>query len=119
MGLSVGSDVAEEATDLLDHLTGIGAQIEPWRRLRRSRVPKHGKPSVAVAAEAESGGVVDAFFRLELEDHSLPLTEHEKDASFEASGAEVDGLPVVVANDYTHFSGWIVDLDDTLHGTEV
>ena len=105
----------------ISSITGPGSafRLRPWRRPRRSRVPKHGEPSVAVAAEAESGRVVDALFRLELEDHSLPLAEHEKDASFEASGAEVDGLPVVVANNYAHFSGWIVDLDDTLHGTEV
>ncbi len=77
------------------------------------------KESVTVASEAEPRCVVDALFSLEVEDDSLSLTEHEEDAALEASGAEVHSLPIVVANDRADFGGWIVDLDDTLHGREV
>lgn len=70
---------------------------------------------ITVAAEAKTRCVVDSVLGLEVEYHSLSLPEHEEDASSQTPRAEIDLPPVVVANDHTDFSRWIVDLNHALH----
>ena len=68
---------------------------------------------VHLAAEAQGGGTTVG---VEVEDHSLALTEEAEHRSLEGVGCEVALDEVGVAHDDTVTGRRVVRLDDALHG---